>query len=274
MKALVQVRELIGWGLDPSAYRPASDLIDKVQVRAQQWIATQPPLQHPDPVSATASDVCEALFAEQRKRADLLAEMQGLYWTLGIVDLRSLIAFQRRIVNPASSLLPPSPLDWPALFHHSFGPPARLEYTVQSSDSSELVLHTGNPNLHWRSASTCPGSPLILHGGSPFFEVAEYRGRWFLRDGYHRAFGLMHAGIPQVPAVIVHARTLAELGPTQPWFFPESVLFSARPPLLRDFLEDQVTLEYPRPRLLKKLRVTMEESFEPTNPNPPTGDEL
>ncbi len=96
-----------------------------------------------------------------------------------------------------------------------------------------------------------------------FFEVADFGGRWFLRDGYHRAYRLLRAGIVHFPSIIIRARTLAELGPVQPWFFSEETLFNPTPPRVIDFLDDDLTIEYTRPRLLKTLRVTIEESIEP-----------
>ena len=106
-------------------------------------------------------------------------------------------------------------------------------------------------------------SPIAIHAGSPFFEVAQYRERWFLRDGYHRAYSLLRAGVFRLPAVIVQARTLEELGATRPWFFPEEVLFSPTPPRVTDFLDDELVLEYDRIPLIKTLRVTVEEAFVP-----------
>jgi hypothetical protein len=93
--------------------------------------------------------------------------------------------------------------------------------------------------------------------------VAKYRDRWFLRDGYHRAYDLLRANIFRIPAVIVYARTLEELGATQPWFFNEETLFSTTPPLVVDFLDDALVLEYSRPLLIKTVSVTVEESLAP-----------
>jgi len=66
-----------------------------------------------------------------------------------------------------------------------------------------------------------------------------------------------------VPAVIVRANTIEELGPTKPWFFSEELLFSETPPLVLDFLNDELVLEYNRPALIKTLRITMEETLSP-----------
>jgi hypothetical protein len=93
--------------------------------------------------------------------------------------------------------------------------------------------------------------------------VAQYHDRWFLRDGYHRAYDLLQANIFRVPAVIVYATTLEELGATRPWFFNEETLFSATPPRVIDFLNDALTLEYNRPLLIKTVSVTIEESLAP-----------
>jgi hypothetical protein len=71
--------------------------------------------------------------------------------------------------------------------------------------------------------------------------------------------------------VIVQARTIEELGATQPWFYPEGVLFSEAPPLVADFNEDDLVLEYERPAMVKTLRIALEETLTPV---PPTGDRL
>jgi hypothetical protein len=111
----------------------------------------------------------------------------------------------------------------------------------------------------------------LLHGGSPFFEVGEFRGRWFLRDGYHRAYHLLRAGVSTMVAVLVRARSLEELGANKPWFFSEEVLFSQRAPRVTDFLSDDLTVTYARPRLTRTIRIRIEESFdEEVSPRAPS----
>jgi hypothetical protein len=194
--------------------------------------------------------------------------MDGLDWTTGIVDLRRLLAFQRRLIfdDRFAGLKGPAPDDWLALVALAFGPPVPVAYRMLSSNQSELLLQSENPNLQIRTSIECNRHPFQLHGGSPFFEVAEFEGRWFLRDGYHRAYRLLRAGVMHSPAVIIKARTLGELGPVQPWFFSKETLFSKTPPLVTDFLHDDLTIDYTRPRLLKTLRVIIEECVEPGRP--------
>jgi hypothetical protein len=272
MRPSIEVRELSAWDLDAYPHRtscPAPKSLAEARrlVAARGPYATVSPLVEPCP---------EPLFDSLQlcaSRPDLHAEVTGLDWSVGLVDLRCLLAFQRRLSLDPQREAPLSPRadDWNALLDVCFGAEkplfCRLEESLPPSPTSrELVLTSHDPNLQLR-ASPDPATPFVMHAGSPFFEVAEYRGRWFLRDGYHRAYRLLRANVPQVPAVIVRARTLEELGATRPWFFREETLFSPTPPRVVDFLDDALVLQYKRPPLIKTFRVTIEESLELAHPS-------
>ncbi|NYF80041.1 hypothetical protein [Granulicella arctica] len=265
--AQVHVRELAGWELDDYEYRPAAFKHAKTLAIAH-LLAQRSPFKQANALMVKETAELSDTLAQHATRLDLLAEMNGLAWSLGVIDIRPLIAFQRRIFFnselPQFSL--PAAKDWPALLALSFGPTKRVEYRmIQDAAIHTLILQSSNPNLHFRNTSNTV-FPLSIHSGGPFFEVACFRDRWFLRDGYHRAYALLQAGVYEVPAVIVQARTINELGATQPWFFPENLLFSETPPRVLDFLNDDLVLEYERPPLIKTLRITMEETLTPANP--------
>jgi len=261
-QARVHVRELAGWGLDEYQFRHAP--IDDARLSQAALAAAERPSFQPE--SALLPQETELLLdalAPHTTRADLLAEMSGLSWSLGVVDLRPLLAFQRRLsIRPDVPTLPvPIRKDWPALVNFSFGPQKRTECEIIRDPASRtLVFRSENPNLQFGIRGEA-AFPLNVHTGSPFFEIARFRDRWFLRDGYHRAYALLKAGVFEMPAVIVQAGTIEELGATQPWFFPEEILFSGTPPRVVDFLNDDLVLEYDRPALIKTLRITMEESL-------------
>lgn len=195
--------------------------------------------------------------------------MGGLDWSLEIVDLRYLLSFQRRLsFDPAvSQPSVPAADNWLGLLHYSFPPARPLLCDVLPRDPCTLEFCSGNPNLQVRLIADL-AQPLLVDLGSPFLEVAAFRGRFFLRDGYHRAYRLLCDGITAVPAVVVRAKTLAELGSARPQFFPEHTLLSPHPPHLIDFLEDRLTTKYTRPRLRKTLQITVRESCTPD----PQGD--
>jgi hypothetical protein len=264
MENSVRIRELAGWMLDEDEYRPATYDRGK-QSDAQQLVSRREPFASLSALLEDETAAIKHLLATRASRPDLLTEMAGLNWSLGVVDLRRLIAFQRRISFGSSLPTSPAPSvdDWPALVAVSFGASKPPEFEmIRKPYENTIVLRSCNPNLSLRFFDDRL-SPVSVHAGSPFFEVAQYRDRWFLRDGYHRAYDLLRANIFQVPAVIVYARTLEELGATQPWFFNEETLFSATPPRVIDFLDDALVLEYNRHLLIKTVSVTIEESFAP-----------
>ncbi len=72
-------------------------------------------------------------------------------------------------------------------------------------------------------------------GGLRQMSVAEYEGRYFLKNGYHRAFALVAAGHRRVPVLLVHAPTYDLTGANRPGFFPIDTLMGNKPPLVGDF---------------------------------------
>ena len=272
----VDVHELIAWGLDEYPYRDAAmdlgreGLAKKVE-RGQNKLAERECGANCPALLAEQTEAINYLLDECRQRPDLHAEYEGLDWTLGIVDLRRLLAFQRRLVFRARQHTSPTLQqdDWPQLISFTVGPQRSTEHCFVRNWSSkgdlDISLHASNPDLEVRlSQNTGPGFqlPLSLYGGSPCFEVAELRGRWFLRDGYHRAYRLLQAGVHRIPAIVIYTRTIDELGATEPWFFSEEQLFSERPPHVTDFLDENLVLRYERTALRKVIRIRVEKSLQ------------
>jgi hypothetical protein len=234
----VRVLELAAWGFDEYEYRP--QVFDAEETFETRRVPRCGPFHQQDVLLDEETADIHDLLLLQTERTDLLAQL----------------------AMPAV----PAIRDWPALLALSFGPEKSVECDlVRDVKGGTYLLQSSNPNVSFRVTAET-GGQLKAHGGSPFFEVACFLGRWFLRDGYHRAYTLLQAGVFEVPAVIVRARTVEELGAVQPWFFPEEVLFSDAPPLVADFLDDDLVIKYERPKLLKTIRITMEEYFVPALP--------
>ena len=275
----VNVRELIAWDLDDYPYRDAASGVDSVKLdertkRARAQLAERDRYTGTTALLEQETKDIQDLLKVAAQREDLQAEYENLDWTLAVIDISRLIAFQRRLVFGLVSQAPvlPEQHDWPQLISLAIGSQRSTEHVVihdgSEEDRLDIRLHSSNPDLRLRlDPKTKVGEllPLSLHGGSPFFEVAEFRGRWFLRDGYHRAYHLLNAGVYRVPVVVIYARTIEELGATAPWFFNEEQLFSARPPKVTDFLDDNMILRYERTALRKVIRIHVEESLEPVD---------
>ncbi len=281
----VEVHELIGWGLDDYSFRNSSSELD---IASRDRHASQQLSQEPSCKASTAlvdtPPRAEELFRSSMQRTDLHREYADLDWTLGIIDLRQLLAFQRRLVFDSEIQQRPTPSQdhWPELFSLCLGGKREIEHSLQrvisNDSSSEFTIQSSNPDLQLRLSpdiDSCNCFPFSLYGGSPFLEVAEFRQRWLLRDGYHRAYHLLKAEVHHVPAVVIRARTIEEVGAVQPWFFGEEVLFSARPPRVTDFLCPELVLRYKRQRFRKSIHIRIEESFEPVHePSDHSGDTL
>src|SRR5579883_2941998 len=94
--AKVLVRELAGWGFDEDRYRPAVYRGNPDHARAAA--AGRAPFKARTAMLELAGHPLKELLQEQEGRADLREEMKGLDWSLGLVDLQRLLAFQRRIL--------------------------------------------------------------------------------------------------------------------------------------------------------------------------------
>jgi hypothetical protein len=271
------VHELIAWDLDDYPYRDSAikrgqDEFAKKLEQARQQLELRKCYADCPALLEEETENIQHLFSVHVQSTDLQKEYEGLDWTLGVVDLRRLLAFQRRLIFSPTSRNSSIPQrgDWPELISFAMGSRRATEHRTithsGNSDGLDISLYSSNPDLQLRMNSmTGPNgrSFISLHGGNPSFEVAEYRGRWFLRDGYHRAYRLLRDGVHHIPAVVIYARTLKELGATEPWFFGEDQLFSEQPPRVIDFLDETLVLRYERPALHKVIRIRIQESLEP-----------
>lgn len=263
------VRELIAWGLDEEDSRPASPLLKYLLLRAKRTLSVRPSFLPRCPIVEEETEVLAPLLEERKPSIEASGEFRGLDWTLAVVDLRKLIAFQRRVCFASSFRSKISIGTGPADFL-PLTLPAGREFMNESLQidmaENRMAIRSYNPNLQLTFANQealfSGASPVTISTGSPYFEVARFRDRWFLRDGYHRAYELLRQGVFLVPAVVLHTTSLEELGADKPWFFSESVLFSARPPLVADYQEESLVFEYQRPARQRVLRITLEESYE------------
>lgn len=219
----LEIRELAAWGFDEPVDRGSltPEQIQNAACHARRTLTRREPHQAESPISVQQSRHLANLLATRKNVVAESGQFDGLAWELAVVDLRHLIAFQRRV---------------------GFADEDRfcIKYGTTFHQLLNLAL------------------PIHAPSRSPYMEVASYGGRWFLRDGYHRSFRLLKQGLSLVPAVEVHAETLAQMGAVGSQFFSEEVLFSKRPPMVTDFLDDAITLRYLRPHR-EKVAQTLDE---------------
>lgn len=113
-------------------------------------------------------------------------------------------------------------------------------YTITSPNLNLTVA--GNFDAPGNENATQPGG-LLGHGfnitiPSSFIQVARFQGRYLLRDGTHRSFGLLSRGITRVPAYVRDFTTADDLAPAET--VPRNAWLGDRPPLLRGYHDDLV----------------------------------
>jgi hypothetical protein len=123
------------------------------------------------------------------------------------------------------------------------------------------ILSSPNPNLRVVGNFNQPVGPGFLGFGfavaltQSYLQIAGVGGRYFLRDGYHRAYGLLSAGIRQVPALVKEFGSWQEVGLPAPGLLPQSAFLGERPPLLADYLDDTVSIDVTIPSTRKVIVV-------------------
>lgn len=207
----LEIRELAAWGFDHPVDRGllGEEELRRAACHAQSRLAARMPYPTDPPISVEETRKLAGVLADRKDAVASSGEFDGLAWELAVADLRKLIAFQRRIG-----------------FAYCDGHPIQQETEPQQLIDRSLPLHAISK--------------------SPYMEVASYCGRWFLRDGYHRSFRFLNEGVHMVPCVIVYAESLAQMGAVGSRFFSQAVLFSAQPPMVTDFLDEQTTVRYRR----------------------------
>lgn len=215
--AALWIHELAAWGFDSEADRALLDaeVIQSAVRMANTFLCERAPYQLASPFPRQEDSRLQKLLLGRLEGVARSGEFDGLDWKLATVDLERLLAFQRRL-----------------------GFDEERRTAVPDREDIEALLELTIPRVSLR-----PGY------ASPYLEVALYRGRWFLRDGYHRSYGLLRRGINCVPAVALRARTIEELGAIGHKFFSEDILFSARPPMVSDFGNESLTVRYLRYKL-------------------------
>ena len=260
-------RALIGW-MSPE---------QGVSVLAGNRLATAPTAQDAERVAAARQTVASRapgvdqtnLVKEPPGELDehstaLQAAQQAMFsagWRINIIDLQRVCALQPvvhsehaeervRDVDPtdirsiASITLPlpkPTPL------------PAQYDPLKQA-----WILSAANPNLRIVgnfSGEVQPGVTgigFLVRVLPSFVQVAEFRGRYLLHDGYHRAFGLLRRGITAVPAFVRTFTTFEEMG-INPGMLPLDAYLGERPPLLTDYADDDVAATVQLPAVQKMI---------------------
>jgi len=175
------------------------------------------------------------------------AGMRTEGWDIAMIDLERVVAIQPSVFTDTATqrvagldpgdLLSIAELTLP--INHTA--PVSVEF---DEFKQAYILTSPNPNLkvvanfNGPLPNGMPGFGFGVAVAASYVQVVRFQNRYVLRDGYHRAFGLLSRGITRVPAFIRDFDTAENLAPAG--MLPQNTWLGDRPPLLRDYHDGRV----------------------------------
>jgi hypothetical protein len=261
-------RALIGWMRPDQAHgllqpsMPEPTLTAGVVQRAHEAVAARAAGVDQDAlITSVPAELAEHVKALDASPAAKPMHDEG--WKVALVDLTRVCAFQPAIVSDqalarvqaagkddlvsvAAITLPLTQGDQLPVQYD----PIHQAWTVTSA----------NPNLriagHVGPLPVGPGAAALgfaVVAGPSFLQVGRYNGRHYLRDGYHRAFGLLSCGISIVPAFVRDITRFEELMADPRTMLPQDAYQGERPPVLTDYLDSTVSAAVQLPAVHKMI---------------------
>ena len=226
-----------------------------------------------DQITPRIEEIAEESFV--KRAAELEADPTFREHLLGVtrhsfamVELEKLHAFQPNINSDYLQRLKnkaPEPGDLPALL--AFCLPSRSEgpklEALASANPSTNTFTLISQNLDLRIVGQITGEDpssgrsfvgFAFGGGLPQISVAEYRGVYMVKNGYHRALALWGKGHRMMPCILVRTEQFVGTGASGAGFFNLDLIMGQKSPLLVDF-HSPAAVVHPRPLLRKILTV-------------------
>jgi hypothetical protein len=181
-------------------------------------------------------------------------------WQPALVDLPRVCAFQQHVYadHARERVAEVNVRDLRALAEVTLplGPADPVTFQFDRR-RQQFVTSIAGPNLQIVGAfgGLAPGMPAgTVHLGfqlrmvTSFMQVGAVQGRCFLRDGYHRALGLVARGVRYVPCFVRDNMTMSDL--IAPGALEYEAIMGGRPPVIGDYWDDEVSIsvQLPEPR--------------------------
>ena len=184
-------------------------------------------------------------------------------WEPAVVDLGRVVAFQPSVFidNAEERASGIDADDLAAVAAISLPLPSRVALPAQFDEAKQAwILVSPNPNLRivgnfgGELNSGVTGFGFVVRVMPSFLQVVEFNGRYLLRDGYHRAFGLLKRGIADVPAFVRTVDRFEQLGVSSE-MLPQQAYLGDNPPTMLDYLDDEVSADVRLPSAQKMVLI-------------------
>jgi hypothetical protein len=170
-------------------------------------------------------------------------------WQVALVDLRRVCGFQPCVLSDQAldrvASVDPGDLASIAAITLPLSPGDAVPLYLDPIKQAWIAV-SANQNLKVMGpvAMPVPGGlavGYVVACWPSFVQVGCYRSRHFLRDGYHRAYGLLSRGINIVPAFVRDITAFEELLADPRAMLPQDSYRGPRPPVLPDYLDETVS---------------------------------
>jgi hypothetical protein len=190
---------------------------------------------------------------------------------VGIVDLTNVLSVQKMVAIEAAEkrVESISQNDWSRLMQICL-PAATTGERIEGvfdKDGGGLTISSDNPNLRVSPVqqikrSAFQNDELIgfnVTFGFAHVQVTRYRDRCFLKDGYHRCYGLLARGIRKIPCAYSESQSFADVTDGSTLFISQEHLAGPRPPRVTDFLDPSLSATVQKQTFRKVVRIRAEE---------------
>ncbi len=220
-------------------------------------------------------------YAKQLCDQPAFRQLFGSKFALREVELEHLVCFQRYVDTEHSAELAAKmrssdkyilesclPLEFRQDVQVSFD--QAVPGVTFSSVSPKLqfaglqITGFGGPEITYGGQQVKQVGVLLLIGTQPnYVQVVGYNGRYFLKNGYHRAYAALLSNRKQIPAVVSESEDFAGTGALNTGFFSRELLLGDAPPLVTDFLNDRIAVDVKLKPMRKVIRVRADDFLVP-----------
>jgi hypothetical protein len=265
-------RLLLGWVpsehgeflLASAASGQLSDAHRERVIKTRQAVASRPEgVDQADLLTPTPLGLAEYLARLEQTPPGAAMLQEG--WTVTMVDLTRVVAFQPHVfvdtaTERAANL---DPDDLPAIAELTLPIDQPTPISVgQDLTRAVFTVTSPNPNVKVapvianQSPNGLPCLGYAIQLAPSYLQVVRYQNRHILRDGYHRAYGLLSHGITHAPAFVRDFDTTENLAPAG--MLPHHTWLGSRPPTLPDYDNNDVSepLNFPATRKVIVIQAT------------------
>jgi hypothetical protein len=264
-------RALIGWmaadtveillnGLQAAATSSIEALVATRAAR-DAVAARQPGLDQADLIESAPPELIR--HVAQLRHEPLVAPFFAGGWVASVVDLRRICAVQPHVLTDDvdDRVAGADPGDIASLAAITLPMPATAPLPAQHDPVHKTwIISSRNHNLRIVApfqGEVQPGTIGLgfgLNVAPSMIQVARLGDRYLLRDGYHRAVGLLRRGISHVPAFVRTFESFEQLA-LNPGMLPQDAYLGDRPPTIMDFLDDTVAADVSVPSTQKMILI-------------------